>query len=175
MAASIYFRYVYKNRRSDVWYWGSWGYFINIFTIKTRADAQRGASNFYFVQSDRIITAFGCFFGGFYLFGLHSLWSSALGASVGAAFAFAKKPRFLIPAIQTGIIVCILFLPMYLLALYVNPEYIANEWLLHELSGFTIFAIPIEEFIWYMFAVIGVTAFQELIAHSVDEVKFGSK
>lgn len=64
---------------------------------------------------------------------------------------------------QTGLLVCLLFLPMYLVLLQVNPDYITNEWLLHELAGISVLGVPIEEFIWYFFASIGVAALQELL------------
>lgn len=113
-----------------------------------------------------ILSAFSAFFGLFYVFHIHSLWSSVIGVCTGVIFIAVKKPYFLKPAIKTGLLVCLLFLPMYVLALYINPDYINNEWLLHELSGITFASIPIEEFIWYFFAALGVTALQELFVCS---------
>jgi len=51
---------------------------------------------------------------------------------------------------------------MYLVLLQINPDYITNEWLLHELTGISVLRVPIEEFIWYFFAAIGAAALQEL-------------
>lgn len=108
-----------------------------------------------------IIVVFSIFLGLFYIFNLNSFWSSIVGASLGALVIFIKKPRFLKHAVITGIFVLIIFIPVYMLSLYINPNFINNEWMLNKLSGIMFLHIPIEEYIWYFFAGLGISALQE--------------
>lgn len=108
-----------------------------------------------------IIVVFSIFLGLFYIFNLNSFWSSVMGASLGALVIFVKRPKFLKYAIMTGIFVLIIFTPVYMLSLYINPNFIKNEWMLNKLSGVMLLNVPIEEYIWYFFAGLGISALQE--------------
>ncbi len=108
-----------------------------------------------------IIVVFSIFLGLFYIFNLNSFWSSIAGASLGALVIFIKKPRFLKYAVMTGIFVLVIFIPIYMLSLYINPNFINNEWMLDKLSGVMLLNVPIEEYIWYLFAGLGISALQE--------------
>ena len=48
-----------------------------------------------------------------------------------------------------------------MLSLYINPNFINNEWMLDKLSGVMLLNVPIEEYIWYLFAGLGISALQE--------------
>ncbi len=108
------------------------------------------------------IIAFTFFLGLFYIFKIHSFWATVIGSSLGAVIIAIKKPSFLKYAFLTGIFILITILPVYLLAIYLSPEFIRNEWFLNQLSGITFLSIPIEEFVFYIFAALGMSAFQEL-------------
>ncbi len=108
------------------------------------------------------IAIFAFFFSLFYVFKINSFWTTVIGSSFGTIVIATKKPSFLKPAFLTGIFISIMILPGYLLAIYLNPEFFRNEWFLSQLSGVTFLSIPIEEFVFYIFAALGMSAFQEL-------------
>lgn len=108
------------------------------------------------------IITFTFFFGLFYIFKIHSFWVTVIGSGMGTVFVAITKPAFLKYAFLTGIFILISILPIYFLGIYLNPEFIRNEWFLSQLSGITFLSIPIEEFIFYISAALGMSAFQEL-------------
>lgn len=102
-------------------------------------------------------------FGLFYIFHVHSFLSSIIALSVSVVMV-AYKNRKLLPAIfLTGIIMTAIALAGYLFAIFINPHFVAETYMLNHLSGILIFGIPIEELIWFFFAGIGVSAFQEIM------------
>ena len=109
-----------------------------------------------------IIITFTIFFSLFYILKLHSFWVTIIGSSFGVIIVASKKISFLKYAFLTGVFLSVFFLPVYLLGIYFNPGFIQNEWFLTKLSGITFLSIPIEEFIWYIFAGLGMSALQEL-------------
>jgi hypothetical protein len=141
---------------------GSVGIISSIYSIFKSKDEKLPLIKFTFGQKFfAIIFAFFIFLGSFYILDINSFWASILGSSTGAILIAIRKPSFFKYAILTGIFVCTIFLPIYLLAVYFNPQFIQNEWLVNKLSGIMFLSIPIEEFIWYIFASLGISALQE--------------
>ena len=122
-------------------------------------------TGFQFLHKIIIISfVFSAFFAMFYILHFHSFWVSIFASSLGAVLVFIKKPAFIKHAVITGFITAAIITPVYLICLHLNPDFINHEWLLNELSGKMFLHIPIEEFIWYIFAGVGIAALQELLS-----------
>jgi len=107
-------------------------------------------------------------FGLFYLFNIHSFWSSLIGFSIPIFAAIISRPGLLLPMCMTGILITVIVLPGYLFGIYLKPAWVQNEWLLSSLSGKFFLGVPMEEFIWFFFAGVGLGAFQELFITSTE-------
>jgi len=143
---------------------GTVGVISSLYSIlksKNRTPSKTSFSAKYKVIA--VFCGFTTLFACFYILNLHSLWASVIGISVGIIFVVLKKPGFLKYAILNGILISVFFLPIYLLAIYINPQFISNEWFLNQLSGITLLTIPIEEFIWYFFTGLGISGLQEML------------
>ncbi|MEI8339737.1 MAG: lycopene cyclase domain-containing protein [bacterium] len=90
-------------------------------------------------------------FGFFYVFGIHSFWTSILCLITIAIFILAKRPDLFLPMFYSGVLVTVIAWIFYILALQVNPEWFVQEWYLNNLSGIFVGKIPIEELTWYFF------------------------
>lgn len=99
----------------------------------------------------------------FYIFNISSFYSSVVALLIPVIFIYYKNKKLLYRVCLTGIIItCIAFLG-YLFAIYINPTFVKDTYLLDHLSGILFFGIPIEELIWFFFAGMGISAFQEII------------
>lgn len=98
-------------------------------------------------------------FGLFYFFQIHSFWSSIIAFAYAPIFAGILNPKSIPIMFITGVLVVIIAMPGYLFGIFVNPNWVQNEWLIDQLSGLTILKIPLEEIVWFFFAGIGMSAF----------------
>ena len=93
--------------------------------------------------------------------GLHTFYASLISTAV-IAIIFAYKSRLLLMhGLWGGVALTIVAIPAYLIPLFFNPNWIASEWKLEHLSGFTFLSVPIEEFIWFFFIGFLVSIFWE--------------
>jgi len=113
------------------------------------------------VKSVMIFIALIILFGTFYFWHTSSFLSSILCFSFSIILASVKNSNTLLSIVFTGFFVLILATPGYLFGIYINPTWIQQEWILSKLSGIMLMGIPIEEFIWFFFAGMGIAAFQE--------------
>lgn len=138
---------------------GSISSMYSLFKSKDKKLVQRKISRIYKIII--IIFTFGFMFSLFYVFGVSLFWTSIIGLSLGTFVIFIKKPTFLKYALITGILISIIIFPGYLFGIYLDPNFIQDQWFVDKLSGITLLSIPIEEFIFYIFASLGISALQE--------------
>lgn len=106
---------------------------------------------------------FGSMFLLFYVFKINSFLSSVVGSSIGVLAVAIKKPWFINYGLMTGFTILLVIIPIYLFCIYLDPNFIQNQWQVEKLSGITFLLIPIEEYIFYIFAALGMSALQEWV------------
>jgi hypothetical protein len=109
-----------------------------------------------------VVLVFSFYLALIHILNIHSFWASIIGSSLVAIIAYAKKITYIKYAFYTGMSVVLVFAPMYMIGLYLNPDFVNNEWLLSNLSGVMVGGVPIEEFVWFLSVGIGLCAFQEI-------------
>ena len=100
----------------------------------------------------------------FFVWRIHSFWTSVGGAVFGALGIAQKRADLLKPMLVSGLVMVLLALPFYWLGLQTNPNAIQEEWLLENLSGIFIWRLPIEELAWFFMVGFGFSAFWEMAA-----------
>ncbi len=94
-------------------------------------------------------------FGLFYVLHVHSFWSSIIALSIPLITVGIYNRNFFLPIFLTGLIVTTIAFIGYLFALYLNPQFVTETYLLTQLSGIFVLGIPVEELIWFFFASTG--------------------
>ena len=84
-----------------------------------------------------------------YVFNLHSLLATLVGAVIISVFIYYRRPDLLKASVGTVVLLAVIAIPSYLLPMIFNPQWIQAEWYLNNLSNYFVLGIPIEEFIWY--------------------------
>lgn len=102
-------------------------------------------------------------FGLFYIFHVNSFWSSIISISISVIIVAYQNSKLLLNIFLTGVIVAIIAFGGYLFGLYLNPHFVTETYLFSYLSGILVFGIPIEELLWFFFAGMGVSGFQEIM------------
>jgi hypothetical protein len=102
-------------------------------------------------------------FGFFYVFGVHSFWTSILCLITIAIFIIAKRPDLSISMLYSGLLVMAIAWIFYIVALQINPAWFTQEWYLNNLSGIFVGSIPIEELAWYFFTGLTFSAVWEFV------------
>lgn len=97
-------------------------------------------------------------FGMFYVLGVHSFWSSITALCIPIIMVAIYMRPFLLPSFFVGITVTSIAACGYLFALELNPQFVTETYLLSQLSGVLLLGIPMEEFVWFFFASMGVAA-----------------
>lgn len=100
-------------------------------------------------------------FGLFYFFDIHSFWTSiiALSATVGLILLRRRDLAFLMAS--SAVLITLIAIPFYIFALWINPFWFEQEWFMHNLSGFQLLRIPLEELAWYFFIGLAFSALWE--------------
>jgi hypothetical protein len=102
-------------------------------------------------------------FGLFFLFGVHSFWTSVIALLAMFVLVIIKRHDLALPMILSALFLTLISIPFYLYALHVNPLWINQEWFVGRLSGYQIFNIPIEELSWYFFVGLTFSALWEFM------------
>ncbi len=102
-------------------------------------------------------------FGLFYIFHFHSFWATIIGLAIPVIVVLFSDRKSLIPIFLTGIFMLIFAIFGYFTNMYLNPNFVQENYLLNHLSGILILGIPIEELTWFFFAGIGIAAFQRIV------------
>lgn len=110
-----------------------------------------------------IVISLFSLFGLFYIFHVNSFWSSIIALSIFVIIVAYQNSKLLLNIFLTGVIVAIIAFGGYLFGLYLNPHFVTETYLFSHLSGILILGIPIEELLWFFFAGIGVSGFQEIM------------
>ncbi len=102
-------------------------------------------------------------FGLFFVFRVHSFWTSIIALIFTFTLTIIKRHDLLMPMLLSGIFLTIIATPFYLYALYINPMWINQEWFVESLSGYGFWGIPIEELSWYFFIGLSFSALWEFM------------
>ena len=80
--------------------------------------------------------------------GINSIYASFISCIIlGISFLIFRKDLW-IDAIASGFLCGGLFLVFYVLFIQIYPDLFQRMWLLHNLSGYFIYKVPIEEILW---------------------------
>jgi hypothetical protein len=101
-------------------------------------------------------------FGLFYIFHVHSFWSSMIALAIPTAVAGWLDLKSLPSLLLTGLIMTSVAFLGYLFTLHLDPDFVKETYLLEHLSGVLIYGIPIEELMWFLFSGVGIAAFQRI-------------
>lgn len=99
----------------------------------------------------------------FYLFKWHSFWANLLGLFIGGTYILLIRRDLWKDSIFTALLVPIITMPAFWLPEVVTPGWIANFWMLSNLSGLTLLKIPLEDLIWYSFSGFCLGSFYEYL------------
>lgn len=80
---------------------------------------------------------------------INSSLGNSLAIILTLSFIFHTRRDLVKIALQGGIIMALLSLPVYLLILYFFPDWVRNIWLNKQLSGLLFVGVPIEDLVWY--------------------------
>lgn len=131
-----------------------------ILSSKKIGNMKKSESVFYKI----IVSALTPFllFGLFFLFHFTSFWSSIIAMSLNIILICNYRSQFISEMLLTGFFILIIAVPGYFFGVFIYPGWIQAEWLVNHLSGITINTVPIEEFIWFLFAGTNIAALQAL-------------
>lgn len=93
----------------------------------------------------------------FYFLGVHSFWTSLMSLTIPILITAICNTRILIPAMLTGLTITTVAFCGYLFALYINPQFVPETYLIDHLLGVFILGIPVEELVWFFFAGTGIS------------------
>lgn len=94
-------------------------------------------------------------------FQINSIYASFIGLSLCALFIVFKRHDLVKVALLNGVFLVLAAIPVYIIVLQIYPELIQRYWFVHNLSGISIFGVPIEELAWYFFWGITIGPFYE--------------
>lgn len=99
----------------------------------------------------------------FYVLHMHSFWASIISLAIPIAIVGLYNGRLLVPIVLTSITLTAAAFLGYQLSIYLNPQFVAETYLLSKLSGILVLGIPAEELVWFFFAAMGGAAFLSII------------
>jgi hypothetical protein len=76
----------------------------------------------------------------------------AVASSLGAATVMVLRPRLVRYALGTAALVTMVAVPIYLVALAIDPGLVARYWVMENLTGFLLIGIPVEDLLWFFTA-----------------------
>lgn len=89
------------------------------------------------------------FFGSFYLFNIHSLYSSIIALLFGIGYIIYRRKDLMFNSVISGFLVMIISIFSFLIVEVITPGWVLNQWLFDGLSGILILTAPIEDLIWF--------------------------
>jgi hypothetical protein len=92
------------------------------------------------------------FFYGSWALGLHSFYAALLACTWLVGCFAVRRPDLLGNMAASMVYSTLLMLPAYWLWQTVNPIFFADQWYLHNLSGFWALGLPVEEIVWYAYS-----------------------
>jgi len=89
------------------------------------------------------------FLSGFFIFKFHSFKSAIVSALVVLFLIWTQRKDLILNSFLSGILLVMISLPAYLIPELVTPGWINSAWYFQNLSGITIFRIPLEDLSWF--------------------------
>ena len=139
------------------------GISMAVFTILASGKAMKRHHCSLLSKVSLIIVILFILFGTFLFFNLSSFWSSIFTFTFGVLVICYWEPELFFLFLLAGGFLLLLSIPGYLFGIYINPNWVQQEWLVSKLSGIFIYNIPIEEFVWFFFAGMGIPAIYRLL------------
>ncbi len=145
----------------------SGGVISGLYTLLSKKRGQVAFQTFQNIYKiPLLVLFFFCLFGLFYIFNVSSFLSNIYALSVPLLFLIAWRIKVLPAVFLTASIVTLFALFTYLFIMQINPTYVGETYLFNYLSGDLFMGIPVEELLWFFFAGLGVSSFQELFFSS---------
>lgn len=88
----------------------------------------------------------------FAYFGIFSFWANIIGFAVGLVLMSLLRPDLEAEALEGGLFVTLLAVPIYWIIVLLFPNWIQTYWDFRNVAGFMIMGIPYEELVWWFFA-----------------------
>jgi hypothetical protein len=87
-----------------------------------------------------------------FLFGIHSFFAALIACGAGMVVLLHQRPDLFGYTARAGLFTLIALLPAYWIPELLNPGWLADTWMIGNLTGLTLFGIVIEDVIWVFFA-----------------------
>lgn len=87
-----------------------------------------------------------------FIVGIHSFIAGSVAGLGMYGILIFKQPRLLVRSLGAGLLTLIALLPAYWIPELLNPGWLTDSWMIHNLTGITLLGIVIEDIIWVIIA-----------------------
>lgn len=85
----------------------------------------------------------------FYVFNLSSFWATFITLTLAGIILMVLRLDLFKDAITSAVLMVVACLPFYIVATVISPEWVTNTYAIGNLSGYKLYNIPVEEFIFF--------------------------